>query len=342
MRIFENPIGTTAAGRRGATGLSGLVIVCIATACGGDRIVSSESAGLTDSTALSAPVGGGPESPDSAGGLIAATAQAPGIVYGTYGMDASLLNSVHTGTLRGGGMDQNNVISILSAVRSKGGRIVLKLCNGKDSYVKNSDGTFSFTKWKALVDRFKQTNFGPYLSDGTIIGHFLIDEPQRAAKWGGKSIPASTVEAMAKYSKQLWPGMTTFVRAGPTWLATSSIGYTYLDAGWAQYAASKGNVGSWIAAEVAAAKRKGLGLAVGLNVLDGGNGSSGIRGISGGSAMSANEIKSYGTALLDQSYACAFYNWMYDSGYYGRTDIKSAMAAMSTKAQSHQRTACRQ
>src|SRR5215210_7162477 len=183
---------TTAAERRGVSSLSSLLIVCVAAACGGDRIVSSEATGLSDSTALQVP-GPGADASDSPGSILAATAQAPGIVYGTFGMDASLLNSVHTGTLRGGGVDQGNVGSILSAVRSKGGRIVLKLCNGKDNYVQNSDGTFSFTKWKALVDRFKQSNFGPYISDGTIVGHFLIDEPQRAAKWGGQIIPASTV-----------------------------------------------------------------------------------------------------------------------------------------------------
>jgi hypothetical protein len=291
--------------------------------------------------------------PDSAAGdtlvlsaaatLLDKRSDSPGIVFGAVNMDVSRLNSVYTGSQYGGSLDPSNILSILSAARAKGARVVIKLCKGKDSYVKNADGTFSLSKWKTLVDRYTRVNLGPYIADGTIVGHYLIDEPQRASRWGGKVISPSTLEAMAKYSKQRWPGMTTFVRAVPTWLAGSSVTYTYLDAGWAQYAANKGDVTKWISAEVAAAKRKKLGLAVGLNVLDGGNGSSKIRGYSSGKyAMSANELKTYGSALLGQSYGCAFYTWMYDGTYYGRTDIKSAMAALSRTAKAHQQTGCRQ
>jgi hypothetical protein len=270
----------------------------------------------------------------------------PGIVFGSWFMTAVDLSSVHTGTLVGGLISPTNILTLLSGARAKGARVVIKLCMGKDSYVKNSDGTFSFTKWKALVDRYRTVNLGSYISDGTILGHFLIDEPSRAERWGGKVIPQSTLEAMAKYSKQIWPSMTTFVRVVPSWLASASISYTYLDAGWLQYTHNKGDVTKLVASEVAAAKNKGLGLVVGLNVLDGGDGSSGIRGtLSGKYAMSASEIKTYGTALLNQSYACGFYNWTYNyfgPTYYARSDIKAAMADLSTKAKNHIRTSCRQ
>ena len=109
---------------------------------------------------------------------------------------------------------------------------------------------------------------------------------------GGKTIPQATLEAMAQYSKQLWPDMTTFVRVVPSWLAAAPVTYTYLDAGWLQYAWGKGDVATMVAAEVAAAKSKRLGLMVGLNVLQGGNGSSGIRGTTSGNwAMSASEVE---------------------------------------------------
>jgi hypothetical protein len=85
---------------------------------------------------------------------------------------------------------------------------------------------------------------------------------------------------------------------------------------------------------------------VGLNILDGGNGSSNVRGWSSGDwAMTATEIRNYGNALLNQSYACGFYNWTYDyfgETYYNRTDIKSALTELSKKAKAHVRTSCRQ
>jgi hypothetical protein len=282
---------------------------------------------------------------DSSGVVTLTSSIPPGIVFGAYNMDVEQMTSVLNGTMQGGGLTADNILSRLAYAKSHGFRMVIKLCMGDDKYVKNADGTFSFTKWKALVDRFRSVNLGPYITDGTILGHFLIDEPHRAAKWG-KPIPQSTVEAMAKYSKQIWPGMTTFVRVVPSWLAAAPITYTYLDAGWLQYAWGKGDVGTMVASEVAIAKSKHLGLMVGLNVLQGGNGSSGIPGTSSGNwAMSASEVRSYGTTLLNQSYACGFYNWSYTlSGptYFARSDIKTVMAELSTKAKAHVKTSCKQ
>ena len=232
---------------------------------------------------------------------------------------------------------------MLSGARAKGGRVVIKLSKGNDSFVKNGDGTFSLTKWKALVGAFKNVNLDPFIQDGTIVGHWLVDEPHRPQRWGGKAIPHSTVEEMGRYSKQLWPGMTTMVRVVPSWLAQASFKYRYVDAGWAQYERGKGDPVEWANAEAAAAKQEGLGLVVGLNVTDGGDGSSGIRGdMPGKWAMSASEIRRIGSGMLDPSHACAFFNRPYDPKYFGRSDVKSAMAELSRKAKSHTKTSCRQ
>jgi len=281
--------------------------------------------------------------PPDSGMAEAAMSSAPGIAFGSFNLDVSLLGGMHTGTLRGGGLMPDNILSLLSAVRARGGRAVIKFCMGKDSYVKDGNGNFSLTKWKSLIDRYRRVNLGPYINDGTIVGHFLIDEPHRAVRWGGRPISQATVEEMARYSKSIWPGMTTFVRVVPSWLASAPVKYVYLDAGWAQYQAGKGDVTKYITTEVAAAKRLGLGLAVGLNILDGGNGSSKLRGtLPGAYAMSATELKTYGSILLEQSYSCAFYMWTHNSTYYNRSDVKSVMTALSLKARSHARTSCRQ
>jgi hypothetical protein len=267
-----------------------------------------------------------------------------GIVFAMMGMKGPYISYPYNGSKYG--VKPEWIINELNAARSKGARMVLELASGADSRIQNLDGTFSYTKWKALVDGFRKFNLSSYITDGTLMGHFLIDEPQNARKWGGKIIPQATVEAMAKYSKSIWWNLPTFARVAPTWLAQSTISYVYLDAGWAQYVAQKGDVTKWIIPEIAAAQKKGLGLAVGMNVLDGGNGSSGIRGtMSGKYKMSATEIKSYGTALLNQPYACGFFSWSYvEDGptYFARTDIKSAMTTLSKLAAAHVKTSCRQ
>jgi len=250
---------------------------------------------------------------------------------------------VHTGWLNGGSISPSNVLANLSAARAKGGRVVLKLCKGKDSYVKNADGTFSISKWKSLVSQYRNVNLGPYIKDGTIIGHYLIDEPHRAQRWGGKGISYNTLEEMAKFSKSIWPDLNTMVRVTPSWLAGASFTWKYVDAGWTQYRSSLGDPARYIKAEAEAARREGLGLVVGLNVLDGGNGSSKIGGYTRGKwAMSANEIRNYGSAMLAVSEACAFFNWTWDNDYYNRSDIRKAMADASALARKHAKTSCRQ
>lgn len=308
--------------------------------------VDSAAAPPSDSTVSSPDPGLPTPPPDSAGinGVTMGTFSQPGIVYGTFNMENTLLSSVHTGSGRAG-TTVNSWLTVMAGAKAKGARLVIKLTGGSTGKVKNADGTFSLTKWKALMDTYKSraSVFTPYIADGTIIGHYLIDEPNFPHRWGGKAIPQATVEEMAKYSKGIFPTMPTIVRAVPTWLASAPVTYTYLDAGWAQYTAVKGDATRWVTAEVSAAKRKGLGLLTSLNVLDGGNGSSGIRGTSSGKySMSASELRSYGNAMLNQTYSCGFYQWMYNSTYYGRSDIKSAMSELSAKARAHSKTSCRQ
>jgi hypothetical protein len=307
------------------------VLALLSAACDEERVLPSSPEPLES------------EAPVPADIVLDRRSDSPGIVFGTFNMRNNYLSNVHTGWMNGGPLEPSNILSWLSGARAKDARVVIKLCKGKDSYVKNGDGTFSLSKWKSLVSRYRNVNLGPYIKDGTIIGHYLIDEPHRASRWGGKVISQKTLEEMAAYSKQLWPEMTTLVRVAPTWLKSSSMTYRHLDAGWAQYQVGKGDAAKWVAAEAAAAKAKGLGLVVGLNVINGGNGSSGVRGDRKGMwSMSAAEIRSYGYAMLGDSHACGFFNWQHDTEYYGMSSIRSAMADVSSRAKQHAKTSCRQ
>jgi hypothetical protein len=272
---------------------------------------------------------------------LAISAAPAGIVFAPSQLPVNLLSSVYTGTILP--TSPSAILSYLPQVKARGGRVLLKL-HGSEQEVENTDGTFNLTKWKTMVSRYRTVNFGPYITDGTVVGHYFIDEPHYSSRWGGKVIPQATVEAMAKYSKQLWPTMPTIVSAPPAWFANTSLTYTYLDAAWAQYLTEKSNdPAGWAARQVTLAKKKGLGLYAGMNVLDGGNGSSGVRGtVPRGWNMTASEVRTYGSALLAQSYICGFSMWRYSSTYYNKADIKTAMAELSNKARNHAKTSCRQ
>lgn len=264
-----------------------------------------------------------------------------GIVFASSALTVSQVNSVHTGLVET--PTPSNILSFLSQLRQRKGRVLIKLGGSENSY-KNADGTFNLTKWKSNVDRFRNIDISSYVADGTIVGHYLVDEPHYKGRWGDKGIPQATVEEAAKHSKLRWPNLPTMVSAPANWLASVPVTYVHLDAAWATYRAkTSSNPGEWLAQQVKRAKSKKLGLVAGMNVLDGGDGSSGIRGTQPRTwAMSAAELKRYGSALLAQSYICAFSMWRYSDSYYGRSDVKSAMAELSAKASSHARTSCRQ
>ena len=269
------------------------------------------------------------DAPGAAGSL--ASSGLSGIPFGTFAQPLTLYGPIYTG----GHLNPENpdfLLSRLATIRAAGARVVLALAGGPLGFT-NADGTFNFELWKGRLDRYSVIDFNSYISDGTIIGVFLIDEPSCSTCWGGQVIPQGTVEAMAQYSKSIWPTMTTIARVDPTWLKEFSGEYVYLDAGWAQYVVRKGDVNTYLSGNVAAAQSKGLGVIVGLNLLEGGLNRASLTG---------SQIKNFGSVLLGSSYGCAFISWKYDEAYFSRSDIRSALEMLSKKAKRHARTVCSQ
>ena len=89
------------------------------------------------------------------------------------------------------------------------------------------------------------------------------------------------------------------------------------------------------------AKASGLALVVGLNMLAGG-GEGGLPGYHYDKlSMTASQVRSWGNALLDEPYACAFFMFRYNPDYFARADIQAAVAELSQKARSLPNRACR-
>ncbi len=258
-----------------------------------------------------------------------ASSFAGGIPMGMFAMPTSSFGSRYNGALRN--IYPQYLVRELSGIKARGGKVVLNLAGGEKTY-KDAQGHFSFDKWKQRVDRFKGVNFSSYLKDGTVIGHYIIDEPNDPSNWNGRTVSPATLEAMAKYSKQLWPGMPTIVRTYPDYLANYSGSYQYLDAAWAQYVYRFGDVNSFISKNVSLAQKKGLGLVVGLNILKGGPNKA---------KMTPSQVKSWGSALLSSSYPCAFLSWTYNSTYLGTSGIQDAMSYLRNKAESRSSRSCR-
>jgi hypothetical protein len=251
-----------------------------------------------------------------------------GIPFGPWSMPTDKFGAVYNGSMRN--IAPSELLSELAAIKSRGGRVTLTFAGNERHFI-DGNHRFSLSMWKERVSRFKGINFDSYVQDGTIIAHYLIDEPNDAFNYG-VPVPGSMVETMAQYSKQLWPNLPTVVRAEPAYLERTGGPYRYLDAAWAQYVTRKGTAEDYIRRNVADAQRIGLALVTGLNITKGGD---------GGTQMSASLVQSAGSTILAQSYPCAFLSWEWRDTYMSRSDIKAAMAVLSNKAEAHAARSCR-
>lgn len=229
------------------------------------------------------------------------------------------------------------LLADLERARRANARVFISF-TGNAQYNRDDDG-FSLAKWKQRVDRFLDVDLTPYIADGTILGHLLMDEPNDPREWNGKRVSLADIEAMAEYSKEVWPSMSTYIRTFPEYLKGGR--FPHLDALWFQYLDRWAPLDQFIAKHFDEVKPFGLKVVSGLNVLNGGSESSGIPGRRQGKhAMSADELRSWGRKLLAQPNLCAFLLWEYDEAYLARPDIKAAIDDLAALARSYPTDDC--
>lgn len=245
----------------------------------------------------------------------------------------------------------DTVIDELEAARADRKPIILLLARSAGNY-KNPDGTFSLERWKEEIDAYAAIDFRPWVEDGTLLVHYLISEPMSRSRWGGKVITADVLDEMARYSKHYWPYLPTTVREQPTDLLIHAGGYEtrvsglrwrYLDSAWARYSDRKGPIDEFVRAEVEAAKDQQLGLLFGMNVLSGGDGSSGEIGYSGGYLMTPEELVEYGSKMISEPYGCAMIMWHLnhdDIPYFGTPPVDAAMEQLGELARQREPISC--
>ncbi|MGH3065772.1 MAG: hypothetical protein ACRDOF_05655 [Gaiellaceae bacterium] len=279
-----------------------------------------------------------------------------GIPLGPPKLPKSLYGEVFTGTKLA--LTPENAVDELNAARSQSMRVFVILVGAQRHY-KNEDGTFDLESWKSAVDEFRDVDLGEFAADGTIVAHQLVSEAKARAQWGGAVIPNNVLDEMARYSKERWPTMPTVLRTDPSDLEEHAAAFgtpwpgwrwSYLDAASARYLTRKGSVEAFAAEEEASARRQRLAIVAGLNVLSGGDGSSEIGSPrSGRSAMSPDELRRYGQALLLGTSACAFELWRYETPgsafenvvYFRRPEISEALRELAAIASQRPSRACR-
>ncbi|HCC83228.1 TPA: hypothetical protein DEP96_00060 [Candidatus Uhrbacteria bacterium] len=201
------------------------------------------------------------------------------------------------------------VKTLLPIVQRSGMKVTLRMSSSISNL--DTNGNFDINKWKNYVAAWKNSGVQTYIDNGTLIGHMLLDD---ILTFDGKNPTGAELDEMARYSEETLPGLMTFVRNRATTMPVPTDGtYDYLDAVVNQYIVRDGEINTYTKNETAAAQALHVASINGLNIADGGDGSSGQPGWRQGFyAMSAAEITEYSKILLSVPTMNLFLMWEYD------------------------------
>jgi hypothetical protein len=255
----------------------------------------------------------------------------------------------------------SGVIQTLDAARAAGARITLRVTGGNQNFdtIIGPDTNFVLSKWKSQFDRVNTANVEPYLADGTLIGHYAIDEPFTDFD----NFTGEFADSICAYQKSFagWSDVPCLLRDKNTRLADNAPagGYHFLDAGWAQIAdhhyipastGYNGSMGAYYRDNLARGASVGLGLMYGFNLLNGG--SELLPGcVSLGTsncAMRASEIRAMADTLaaIGNNKGCGVFGWEITQAagakrdYFFRSDIQSALQYLNSTVGSLQPGPC--
>lgn len=263
---------------------------------------------------------------------------------------ADVQSRFHSSVFQVAGSASNYTVNtLLPMVKNSGMKITLRLTHDHDAYT--TSGNFDLALWKSDLDSWNSYDIQNYIDDGTLVGHMLLDDIDT---FSGTDPTAAELDEMARYSQEKFPGLMTFVRQTCSRMPTPDTEngeYQYVDNCVNQYTNypgySDGPIDSYVTTQISAADTLGLGMINGLNIVDGGDGSSGELGSrSNHYAMTATEITEYGEALLNVPNLQMFLMWEYDgeqtswlsshytygADYFDQSALQAALAGLGELA----------
>jgi hypothetical protein len=308
---------------------------------GSYRVIAA-SGGLADTATVTVtnPLGSGP-----GGGIPYGSFHLPPELYRVRGMSGALRVLLPP-----------SASADLAVAKANNMRLVVSLPDSRDYYT-NSDGTFNLNTWKSQMNRWRShaALLKEYYDNGTILLNYLLDEPNCVSCWGGRSISHADLLEASRYAKEMLPFLPTVIRVPPGWLKTTPS-WPHLDAAWAQtegplHVPSNGMTPEqFVARNVTDAKAIKVALVLGMNTINGGDGTSRISGtyaidpnLSDAPSgkyryqMSAAEFERSGKVYAAEPYACAVINWRYSPtmtnkpGFAQQFDLRSDVQAAAVR-----------
>jgi hypothetical protein len=253
-------------------------------------------------------------------------------------------------------INADTIVLQINAARNKGQRLILALAGGHYTrYV--TAGQFDMTKWKNVINTYNKpsikTAVAAAVTDGTVIGTMLINEPE--TKIWGTLMTKPKIDQMAAYVKTIFPTLPVGVNHGSTgykWRTTER--YTKVDYAVYQYVhwITKGNIALWRDGALAQAKLDGVTPAFSINILNGGvqdkgDGSYDCIGTGMGGlgtryplcSMTPDQVRTWGKTLAPLG--CAMLMWEFDKSYISKAANLSAFTEIATLAASKPKRSCK-
>lgn len=288
---------------------------------------------------------------------------ARGVPFGPYRLWASSTSlnpnaSAFTASLNSS--DPSTIVAQINAARTKGHRLVLSMtacCRAE--YLTN--GNFTLSKWKLRQDRYNtpviKTAVATGVSDGTVIGDKLLDEPENGA-WG-TGLDKAVVDQMAAYTKAIFPTLPVGVSHGAGGSFKWRTDQTYKVLDWVSYQYNSaihdptapsfkaGDVIGWRTRVLAQAALDKVAVSFSYNLLDGGfriagcpvpqTGGPGTYSVN--CRMIASQIREYGLALGPMG--CMTLMWRYDNEFFAKADNQTAFRDVAAVLATIPRKSCR-
>jgi hypothetical protein len=285
-----------------------------------------------------------------------------GIPFGPYGawVDANLKANTDVFTASIGSVNAGVIIDRIATARTKGNRLIIAMTGGShENYLTN--GVFDQAKWEATMNTFNtaaiKTAVAAAVSDGTIIGNSVMDEPHVSGAGDGNTWgPAGTmtkarVDQLCAYVKNIFPTLPVGV-VHPHNVFEPTKSYSTCEFIVDQYSWRKGDVQQFRDGGLAMAKRDGIGIIFSMNILDGGiqaarDGlwncpltTTGGRGTyEPNCRMTAAQVREWGTTL--GLAGCALTMWRYDAAFMLNPENQAAFGDLRARLAAAPAKSCR-
>jgi hypothetical protein len=252
----------------------------------------------------------------------------PGVAFGPWHLPPT---SYATTTYTGAYLGYSTIVSAgtpagfldqIRVAKSAGRRLMVNLVGRKASSTGGPDMPYYLAGVAAMQPYAAALQ--AYADSGTILGVVIADEPNCGGCWGGKPWTVAQMQQAAAAIQALVPTIARGFRVDPSFLASLNAPnlVTLLDFAWLQYEGPlhtpcARQLSDCITSASTAATGLGLKLVMGVNTLDGGDGSSGVPGTFTNAAsvnrwqLSAAEVLKYGLALVTDPRVCAVLSWRY-------------------------------